>query len=360
MMKKIYLAFFIIGFFLSPLFLLAQKEKSVDELLLKDYHPVSIYNIPESKIEKAKFPVIDLHSHPYAKSQTDLQNWIETQKAAGIKKTIVLTYAHGEKFDSLASIYKPYSDHFELWCGFDYTGYDELGFAEKAVAELERCYKMGARGVGELGDKGKGLFYSEPEAWGMHADDPRMDALFEKCAELSMPVSIHVADPKWMYEKMDASNDGLMNAYKWRLDDQQDIVDHAGMISILENTVKKHPNTTFVACHFANCAYDLQIIGNLLDKYPNLYLDISARYAEVSAIPRNTKKFFEKYQDRLVYGTDMGTSANMYEYTFRILESEDEHIYSNYNPYHWPLHGLDLSDEVLEKVYHLNAEKFLR
>jgi predicted TIM-barrel fold metal-dependent hydrolase len=163
-----------------------------------------------------------------------------------------------------------------------------------------------------------------------------------------------------MYEKMDPANDGLMNAFKWRLDDQSKIIGHAGMIKILENTVRKHPNTTFVACHLANCSYDLQIIGDLLEKYPNLYLDISARYAEVSAIPRHTKRFFEKYQDRLLYGTDMGTSVNMYQYTFRILESEDEHIYSNYNPYHWPLHGLGLNDDVLEKIYHLNAEKILK
>jgi predicted TIM-barrel fold metal-dependent hydrolase len=63
--------------------------------------------------------------------------------------------------------------------------------------------------VGELGDKGIGFFFSKPAAWGMYADDPRMGPVWGKCAELGMPVNIHVAEPKWMYEKMDSTNDGL-------------------------------------------------------------------------------------------------------------------------------------------------------
>jgi len=194
----------------------------------------------------------------------------------------------------------------------------------------------------------------------MHADDPRMDPVWEKCGELCMPVSIHVADPKWMYEKMDSTNDGLMNAYTWRLDNQPDIVDHQGMVDILERTVKKHPNTIFIACHLANCSYDLNIIAKLLDSYPNLYIDISARYAEICATPRATASFIEKYQDRILYGTDMGTSAEMYGITFRLLETADEHIYNESFSYHWPLHGLNLPDKVLEKIYRLNAKKLIK
>ncbi|MGK7395988.1 MAG: amidohydrolase family protein [Candidatus Cyclobacteriaceae bacterium M3_2C_046] len=342
-----------------PLVIRAQDSDQVDHLYLRDYHPESIYQIPKTHVSQASYPVIDMHSHPYAKSEESLKEWVKTMDQAGIDKTILLTYAHGRRFDSLVQVYQPYADKFDLWCGFDYTGYDKPGYGPAAVAELERCYKMGARGVGELGDKGKGLFYSKPPAWGMHPDHKKMDMLFSKCAELGMPVNIHVAEPKWMYEKMDASNDGLMNAYKWRLDNQSDIIDHGGMIDILARTLEKHPGTTFIACHYANCSYDLDKVGQLLDQYPNLYLDISARYGEVAAIPRHTSQFIKNYQDRLLYGTDLGTSLNMYQFTFRILETADEHIYHDYNPYHWPLHGLDLEDEILQKVYRLNALKII-
>jgi predicted TIM-barrel fold metal-dependent hydrolase len=176
-----------------------------------------------------------------------------------------------------------------------------------------------------------------------------------------MPVNIHVADPYWMYLPMDAKNDGLMNAYKWRLDNQPDIVGHTGMVDILERAVKRHPKTIFVACHFANCCYDLNRLGKLFDQYPNLYADISARYAETAAIPRFVGQFYQKYSDRLVYGTDMTANANTYRFTFRILESADEHFYAwDHSSYHWPLYGLALNDSVLKKVYRDNALKILK
>ena len=280
--------------------------------------------------------------------------------SAGIMKSIVLTYSHGKTFDSLVQAFSKYPDRFELWCGIDYTGYDQPGFADRAVKELERCHREGARGVGEEGDKGRGLYYSKPQAWGMHPDDARMDAVFEKCGELHMPISLHVADPKWMYEKMDSTNDGLMNAWTWKVEVKPGVEDHAGMIRILENTVKKHPHTLFVACHLANCCYNLNIIGNLLDKYPNLSIDISARYAELAPIPRAAKEFFTRYQDRIVYGTDMGMDLSMYRTTFRILQTADEHFYDHERfSYHWPLYGLDLPPEVLKKIYHDNAQKII-
>lgn len=333
----------------------------VESLLLKDYHPISRYQMPATWVDKARFPAIDLHSHPYVKTEAELDEWVQTMDSVGLATSVVMTYATGSRFDSLVQLFSKYPDRFILFCGFDYTGYDQPGFGPAAVAELERCYKAGARGVGELGDKGKGLFYSKPTAaYGMHVDDPRMTPLIQKCGELGIPISIHVAEPIWMYDTMDAYNDGLMNAFKWRLDDQPDILGHAAMVQTLENAVRDNPATTFIACHYANCSYDLSILGRMFDNYPNLYADIGARYAETATIPRFVNRFFQKYQDRLVYGTDMGTDPEMYRTTFRILETEDEHFYDHdLSGYHWALNGYGLPEAVLQKVYRTNARKIL-
>lgn len=330
-------------------------------LLLKNYRPESIYKLPDYKTEKAKFTAIDIHSHNYPKSEEGVEQWVQTMDANNIRKTVILSYATGAEYDSLHAVYSRYGDHFEVWCGIDYTGYDKPGFAQKAVKELVRLHKMGATGIGELGDKGKGLFYSHPtKAWGMHLDDKRMDPILEKAGELDMPINIHVAEPYWFYLKMDSTNDGLMNALNWRLDNQKGILGHAAMLKTLENAVKKHPHTTFIAAHLGNSSYDLQIMGRMFDKYPNLYADLGARYAELSQIPRHVKQFITKYQDRLLYGTDMGTGDAMYDVTFRVLETMDEHFYKNdMFGYHWSLNGFDLSDEVLRKIYVENAEKIL-
>jgi len=346
---------------LLPAMMALGAAEGPEGLLLKDFRPRSLYRVPETTILRAKYPAIDMHAHPYAKTPEQVTQWVRLMDEVGIEKAVILTGTTGKEFDELHALYAKHPDRFKLWCGFDYTGCDEPDFGPAAVRELERCHSLGACGVGELGDKGKGLFYSRPtRAWGMHLDDPRMDPLLQKCAELHMPVNIHVADPYWMYQPMDAANDGLMNAYKWRLDNQPGIVGHEGMVEILARAVARHPNTTFVACHFANCSHDLNRLGELFDEYPNLYADISARYAETAAIPRFVGRFYEKYQGRLVYGTDMHCSADMYRLTFRILESADEHFYAwRHSSYHWPLYGLALSDRVVEKVYRANARVIL-
>ena len=338
----------------------SKPEASPQTLLLKDYRPVSIYKIPVTEIAKAKFPVIDMHSHPYAKSAAEIDEWVRNMDEVGIEKTMILTMTTGAAFDEIQRKYAKHPERFEMWCGFDFTGYDKPGFGPAAVKELERCRQAGARGVGEIHDKGKGLRSGKSNAPGMHPDDPRMDSLWEKCGELGMPISLHVADPIWMYQKMDRHNDGLMNAYEWRLDNQPNIVGLSGMVDILERTVQRHRNTTFIACHFANLDYDLGRFGEVLDRNPNLYADISARYAETAPIPRFAAQFYEKHADRLVYGTDMGVDKAMYRVTFRILESLDEHFYEvEQFSYHWSLNGFGLDDAILKQVYHDNAAKLL-
>ncbi|MCF0074919.1 amidohydrolase [Dyadobacter sp. CY261] len=353
-------AFTILLFIGSLNFCAAQ---SPDSLLLKNYRPHAIYKIPVTKITKAKYPVIDMHAHPgNVKSDAQLNEWVSRMDRFGVEKTIILTMLTGAAFDSVYKAYARYGDKFEVWCGFDYTGYNEPGWAEKAVRELERCAKLGAKGVGELGDKGLGEVFSEPvPAYGMHIDDPRMKPLFEKCGELKLPVNVHVAEPMWMYQPMDSTNDGLMNAYSWKVDQTKPgFLGHGALIKTLENVVRDNPGTTFIACHLANCEYDLSILGRLLSRYKNLYADFAARYAELSPIPRYMYSFFEKYQDKLVYGTDMQATDYMYETTFRILETTDEHFYAiDLTGYHWPLHGFGLSDTVLKKIYKTNAAKIL-
>lgn len=344
----------------GPAALTTAKDASPDTILLKDYRPKSIYKIPVTDVPKAKFPIIDMHSHPYAKTGREIDGWVRTMDEVGVEKTIILTMATGDEFDEIHRKYSKYPDRFESWCGFDLSGYDKPGFGPAAVKELERCRQAGARGVGEIHDKGKGLRSGKSNAPGMHPDDARMDSLLEKAGELGMPISVHVAEPIWMYQKMDRTNDGLMNAYEWRLDNQPGIVASSGMIDILERALARHRNTTFIACHFANLDYDLGRLGEVLERNPNLYADIAARYAETAPIPRFTAKFYAKHADRLLYGTDMGVDKAMYKVTFRILESLDEHFYEiEQFSYHWSLNGFGLSDEILQRVYHENAARML-
>ena len=185
-----------------------------------------------------------------------------------------------------------------------------------------------------------------------------MDPLWDKCGQLGMPVNIHVSDPIWSYQPMDRTNDGLMNGYTWMIRVYPSLLGHNELIESLERAVAKHPKTIFIACHLMNLDYDLTRLGQILDRNPNLYGDISARFSELAPIPRFVAQFIEKYQDRVLYGTDIGYSERMFSTTFRILETHDEHFYvHDLFDYHWPLYGFGLPEDVLEKVYGANARK---
>ncbi len=336
-----------------------------DKLLLKDYRPRSIYKIPETSIAKAKYPVIDCHTHPYARTAAEVDQWVKNMDAVGLEKGVVMTMATGERFKEVGKRFTPHKDRFELWCGFDLTRFGSAGFERQAVEALEQCHEMGATGVGELVDKGRGFGAragrgpagrrTRPTGTRPHPDDPGLDALFDRCGKLGMPVSIHVSDPPWAYEPMDQTNDGLMNGYKWRIDVKPGVMGHRALIESLEHAVKKHPKTIFFACHLTNQCNDLSSLGGLLDRNPNLYADIGARYAETACVPRSVAQFFSKHPDRILYGTDMGFDQEMYRTTFRILETADEHFYHFQFGYHWYLNGFNLPDALLKKIYRDNA-----
>jgi uncharacterized protein len=336
----------------------------VSDLKLKDYRPASIYKVPATTIPKAKYPVIDFHSHDYATTPAELDAWVKTMDEAGIAKTIILSGAVGNSFDSVVTEYARYKDRFEIWCGFDFRDCEAPGWQERAVNELVRCFKKGARGIGELGDKGLGEFYSYPgnkTGFAYHIDDPKMKPLIKKCGELNIPISIHVAEDAWMYEPADEKNDGLMNSFTWKVDmSKPGILNHDQLVQTLENAVRDNPATRFIACHLANTCADLSRLGKIFDACPNFYADVAARYGEIAPIPKYVRAFFEKYADRIVYGTDMGMEKSMYQTTFRILESNDEHFYEHERfGYHWPLYGLGLSTGTLEKIYSGNSKKIL-
>lgn len=131
-----------------------------------------------------------------------------------------------------------------------------------------------------------------------------------------------------------------------------------------ENLVKRHRNTTFIGAHVGCYGENLSWVGQMLDDCPNFYIDISARLGELGRQPYTTRRFFIEYQDRILFGSDMGPDLAAYRLYYRFLETDDE--YFNYSvgdlpqQGRWYAYGLYLPDEVLRKVYAENAKKVLK
>lgn len=331
-------------------------------LLLKDFRPVNVNNIPETHVEKAKYAVLDMHSHDYAATPEEIDAWVETMDQVGVEQTHIMHCSWiGDDFETVVSKYAAHQDRFRFWCCLDYSHYGQPDFAEHCIAQLERCHELGATGVGELGDKGEGDLYARPvEGKGIHLNDPALRPVLARCGELHMPISIHIAEPYWMYLPMDETNDGLINGALWHVDTTvPGCLDYDGLMDSFEQAVRENPQTIFIACHYLNMNQDYPRLAALLDKYPNLYIDIAARVGEAAQIPRASRAFIIKYQDRILFGTDNGMSANMYRTIYRVLETEDEHFYVPDFNYHWYYSGFYLPDSVLKKIYRTNAERLL-
>ncbi len=328
----------------------------MDAVALKDYAPKPSLVVAETKVVKAKYPAIDAHAHILAKTPAEVRDWVRTMDEVGIETSIVLTSATGAQFDKLVELYlKPYPNRFQLFCGLDTRDIDKPDYPDRAAAELARCYKLGARGVGELSDKGTGFGRNAPRDKRLHPDDPRLDKFWNKCAELNLPINMHVVDHPSCWQPL--------GVYQERTPDYQhfnqygkDVPSFEELLAIRDRTLAKHPKTRFIACHLGNQGHDLASLARVLDKYPNLYLDISARDYEVGRAPRAAARFLGKYRNRVLFGTDMGREKRMFQAWWQLFETADEYMPGRVS---WRYYGLELPAPVLESLYRGTAKKVM-
>lgn len=339
------------------------KEGPMDSLRLRDYRPESSLVVAKTKVTKARFPVIDAHSHASMsgiKTRADVDAWVKTMDETGIEMSVVFTETTGAAFDRLADLFlKSYPKRFQVWCGMDTRNIDPPDYPERAVRELERCYRKGARGVGEITDKGWGLQSSEegalPRAKRLRLDDARLDPFWRKCAELNMPVNIHIADHPSCWKPLGPDQERTPDFQGFNLYGK-DVPSYEELLATRDRMLDKHTRTTFIFCHLSNVGNDLAALAKAMDRYANMYVDIAARDYEIGRQPRAARAFLDRYRGRALFGTDMGRDRSMYEGWWRLLETADEYIPGRI---WWPYYGLELSDATLKSLYRETALKVL-
>jgi predicted TIM-barrel fold metal-dependent hydrolase len=333
-------------------------------LLLKDFTPTSMLHAAAHKVERAKYYVIDVHNHVNdaqgIEDPIPLRRVIEVMDNTNVKTVVILTGMWGEKLQRvLDTMVKPYPGRFIVFSQIDWSKIDDANFTHEMVAQLDEAVSRGARGLKILKDLGLGV--KDKTGKLISVDDPRLDPIFAECGRLGIPVSIHVSDPEAFFHPIDNTNERyeeLIEHPDWSFYGPQ----FPSKLSILEardRIIARHPHTTFVALHMANWPENLDQVSAELDRYPNMMVEFGAREAELGRQPRRAREFFLKYQDRIMFGTDNGMNEEMYRNHFRWLETADE--YFDYWGYpgqgRWKIYGMELPDTVLEKVYHLNAER---
>ena len=339
----------------------------------EEYNPPSTLVVPEHEVPKAKYPFIDVHSHQYRMPDQDLKALVSEMdklnmgvmvnlSGRGFRRTADGGYDVNDSEylkSAIANANENAPNRVVAFTNISFSGIGENGWTENAVKELEEDVKAGARGLKIY--KSLGFSVEDNEGKRVAIDDVRLDPIWAKCGELGIPVLIHAADPKPFWQEHDSDNERWLElkTHPRRKRSDTDPAPWQQIIDEQHHIFKKHPNTIFINAHMGWYANDLGKLGELLDEMPNMYVEIGAVIAELGRQPRMANKFFEKYQDRVLFGKD-SWKPEEYPTYFRVLETDDEYFpyYKKYHAY-WKMYGLNLPDEILKKLYYKNALKII-
>lgn len=329
------------------------QQKSMD---FEKYDPVSTLKVPAHLVNRAKFPFIDVHNHQWNLSEEGIPGIMKDMDKMNMAVMVNLSGGNGSKLKSMVENVRAAAPRrFIVFANIDFGGIGNPDWTAKAVSQLEEDVKNGANGLKIF--KNLGFSVNDKDGKRVPVDDPRLDAIWNKCGELNIPVLIHTADPKPFWDKVDEHNERWLElvTHPRRKREANDPEPWEQLIEEQHRMFKKHPGTTFIAAHFGWYPNDLGTLGRLLNEMPNVMVEFGAVIAELGRQPRAAKQFFEQYQDRIMFGKDSWVPDEYATY-FRVLETEDE-----YFPYHkkyhafWAMYGMGLPDNILKKVYFKNA-----
>ena len=331
--------------------------------------------LPQTAIDKASFPVVDVHTHFWIKGRHDaelLDRYVQWMDRNGIEVCVSLDGQIPGKLDEhLDFLWARYRDRFVVFANLDFIGSGSLDRPGTLACNDSRfvrdmCERLQAaadqrRVSGLKFFKDFGLRYRNADGSLIAIDDPRWDPIWECCARNRLPVIMHTADPSAFFRPADQDNEraGELAAHpEWSFAGPE-YPSRESLHAARNRVIARHPKTTFIAAHFGNDAEDLQELSGWMDTYPNLYVEFSSRLNELGRQPYSSQAFFERYQDRILLGTDGPVPEERLRIYWRFLETRDEYfLYSEKSPPpqgDWRIYALGLPPEILKKVYHANA-----
>jgi len=329
-----------------------------ESLSVEDYTPRSTLVVPEHPVPRAKFPVVDVHSHHRpGVSGARWDTIVGEMDQLNLQVLVNLSGGSGDTLsrDVQAIDASAHPGRMVFFANLDFGGGVTPGFGERAAAQLERDVAAGAVGLKLF--KNFGISVRDGQGQRVTVDDPELDPVWEMCARLNIPVLIHTGEPSEFYQPVDRHNERwlelILRPGRRMPSDVYPTFDT--MMGERDRMFLRHPNTRFIAAHMAWHANDLARLAAMLDRMPNVVVGTGAILYELGRQPRAARAFFEEYSDRVLFGKDSYV-PDEFPYYWRTFETNDEY-FDYYRRYHafWKMYGLGLSDDILRKVYYENA-----
>jgi predicted TIM-barrel fold metal-dependent hydrolase len=354
-------------------------------LPIEQFQPRSMLHTQETKVPRSAFPVIDMHTHithagglegpGEIRFAASAEECLAVMDRKNIRTMVDLTGGYGTNLQQ--AVNKLPAAHPERFIVFTEPAWSRAADADysKVQADLiADAHQRGAKGLKVL--KTLGLYLRENVTTGklVRIDDRRFDAMWDAAGSLNMPVAIHSSDPEAFFLPIDRFNERWeeLNAHPDWSFYGRDFPTNRELQEARRSVMRRHPRTQFICLHVAD-SEDLQYVSECLDSHPNMHVEIAARIGELGRQPRATYQFIEKYQDRIMFGTDAIPGGKdtpqqifndqLYEIYYRFLETKDE--YFDYAPApippqgRWRIYGLGLPEPILRKIYSENASRLL-
>lgn len=324
-----------------------------------DYKPRSTLVTEQHAVPKARFPVVDIHSHT-GPTPDSIERLVGELDALNVRVLVNLSGgsdpdAVKQKVDFIRS--SRHADRFRVFANVDWEGAGGPGWAERAVSRLEASVANGAIGLKIF--KNLGLTAKAADGTRLKVDDPALNPVWQACARLNIPVIIHTAEPMEFFSPLDYRNERWLELalFPNRRNNAPGQPGFDELLAERDRMFAANPKTRYIAAHFGYYGHDLARAAAALDRMPNVYPEVSAVLYEFGRQPRTARAFFVKYQDRILFGKD-AYEPSEYPYYWRVFETGDEY-FDYYRDYHafWKLYGMELPDQVLRKVYYANALK---
>lgn len=342
-----------------------------DALKLRDFDPDCCMTLPVHSVTRAKFPVFDAHTHfgslvmgKNYRERYDTKDVVARLKQYGVVHVCNPELSWDDTLRALDEKLASEKGFISTLPSLDVGRFEKPGFPAYVKRTLAAYEAAGYRGIKLWKDIT--LYRKDSQGRHIRLDDPRLNPVFELAGKHNLVILIHVADPRAFFTPPDAHNEYyecLQDNPNWVFSGSE-FCSFAEHMRMQETVFGRNPGTKFLVAHVGSCAEDMGYVGGLLERFPNVYIDIAARINELGRQPRQARELFLRWQDRVLFGTDFIASddpADVYPYYFRFLETFDEYFdYApkgqQYSMGRWKIYGVGLPDDVLQKLYHLNAE----
>ena len=327
-------------------------------------HPQGYEPLGLDRAYTPPFKVIDSHTHFSVGTADSIAAHMEEW---GLAKMVVLQLPQ-DNIDELVAEFGRYPDKFAVLATIDFSGVDEKGWKKNLEQQVRHAHEVGAAGIKLYKDFS--VYLKDKKGNLIPVDDPRYDPLWKTAGELGMPVLVHVGDPERFWMPID-SQANFIEKDEWAFHNTG-VPFREAIVRQLENVIRKFPGTTFVGAHVGNRSEEPMVVAYLLDTYPNYYVDLAARFGELSKDMRATRWLLMEHADRVMFATDWGVwaqdgfpanwaedAARFYSRAHRIVWTRDHEIPTPFDgnegpilveTHRWACDGWAIPEATLKQV----------